>query len=1058
MKNLLRFTLTQTVFVNLVFVMLMIVGAFAVLRMPVERYPNVNFGKVVVSTYFPGASPQDVENLVTRKIEKALDGMEDVEFVRSTSYRERSSIIVKFVDDTDYDRLYDELRFRVQGTVKDLPETIDPPGFTLIDVNEWLPVITVNLLGDRENRALSLIAEELRIPLEAIPGVNKVTLQGEYVREFHVMLDPDRLAGLGLTFDDVSAALRSDNLSVPAGDFNRNGQFAVAVDEKFRTRRQVMDTVIRTDADGTFVRVSDVATDARLAYRDPFVVASVNGRDCVSLHVVKSGSGNALTIYDQVMEVLDDFRVRFDREGIETVLTNDSTVKVKDSMRTLGSNLLVGIVLVFGLIWAFMGLRNAALTTVGIPFAFLTTMVVMYLTGNSVNEISLFAFVLVSGIIVDDAIIVVENIYRHIQTGKARLEAVIDGTAEVLLPIVAATLTTVAAFLPMLIMTGSTGEFFAIIPKAVAFALVASLLECLIILPSHVLEYGPGTPRAEETSKEFFLLAWTRSLTNVLLGLTLRFRFTSIVVVTLLLAGAVAIFGLSLSGQASLIRIKFFPDDYSLYYVNLDGPVGTTIDQVSDRLKDVSRTIMDDGPNMAMSASAFAGFYLSEDYETIFGDGLGMIQVTLPSTRDRIFADHPINDPLAHLDAMRSRVEALLEGSGFKVEIRAEKDGPPAGKDISVRVVGTSDDSVRALSRDVLDFLRTDTRTGPGLVELGDDQGRPIRVFRFSVLRDRAAEYGLTTAQVASLAGAVLDGRYVGTFRMSDEDIDLKLSIDPSALDSPAKALDMPLRELPRGTVRLGDMAVGSTALEPGFLNRFKNQRSITITANIRHGSALSVPAVTRQITEHYQANRDRYPGASLDFSGEFQSTRNSYTSLSYAFVIAILAIYSILAVQFRSYLQPLIILSAVVFALIGMIYGTFLAQTLFTINSFIAVVGVTGVVVNDSLVLIEFINKLYAAGLSRREAILEGVRVRLRPILLTTLTTTLGLLPMALGIPEYSVVWGTMATTFVTGLCTSTFLTIVMVPVQWDILTQAREWLDRRRGRETEALVDPRP
>lgn len=258
----------------------------------------------------------------------------------------------------------------------------------------------------------------------------------------------------------------------------------------------------------------------------------------------------------------------------------------------------------------------------------------------------------------------------------------------------------------------------------------------------------------------------------------------------------------------------------------------------------------------------------------------------------------------------------------------------------------------------------------------------------------------------------------------------------------------VPIIDHPDGPIRLIDVCRPEFTVEPGFLNRFQGLRAVTITGNIRPGSSISSQSVVNRVTTWFAGIQNEYPGTALNFAGEYESTQRSFTSLAYAFLLALLLIYLILATQFHSYLQPLIIISTVVFALIGIIFGTFFARSLFTINSFMAIVGVTGVVVNDSLVLIEFINKAYKSGLSRREAVVAGTNIRLRPIILTTLTTTLGLLPMALGIPEYSVIWGTMAMTFVTGLCTATFLTIIIVPVEWDMLTAFQE---RRKGQKTD-------
>jgi HAE1 family hydrophobic/amphiphilic exporter-1 len=1049
-----RFSLAQHVLLNLVFAGLMLAGAYALLNSPVERYPVVNFGKVFITTFYPGASPQDVEALITRKIEDAIEDLEDVEFVRSSSHRERSRIVVKFVDDSNYDALYDELRFKVLSVLGELPAEVDPPVFNMITVSDWLPVVSVNLAGDRANRALTLMAKEMKIPLSQIPGVKEVRLQGEYTREFHVALDPERMAARGVTFDQVAAALKDANLNLAAGDFtDPSGEFVVRVDERFRDREQVVKTVVRRDADGSFVTVADVAADARMSYRDPHVVSSVNGRDCVTLQVIKTADSNALDIAREVDRVVDDFRPVLDREGVEPVLTQDSTTYIRSSMNTLAWNLVVGVILVGAVIWYFMGGLGASLTVVGIPFSFLTTMVIMRLTHNSLNEITLFSFVLVSGIIVDDAIVVVENIYRHVQEGRSLREAVVDGAAEVIVPVISATATTVAAFLPMLIMTGSTGEFFALIPKAVSFALAASLFECMFLVPIHFLDWSPaGGPRVPPADQDNRGMRVTRAIADRLVRFTTSHRIASCVAVLLAFVAAVAIMLLSLSGRARLIPIKFFPDDYHLYYVTLEGPAATPIEDISARLKDISRQVMADGPGMARTAQAYAGFYVNEDYENIFGHNVGTLIVTLPVPDEQHFADYPANDPAAHLERMYARLSERFAKDGFTVKLRPEKDGPPAGKDLNVRVVGEDIGNVNALAGDIMDFVRGSKELGPNLEQVEDDRGRPHRVFRMAVKEKKASELGITAGQATALAGAVLDGRYLGKFRADDEEVDLKLLVDRDSLAAPQDALRVPVLEDPAGPVRLGDVVAPSLYTEPGQLNRYQGQRAVTISANLKPGAPLSTPGAVRAVREHYQEVRGRYPGAGVAFGGEFEDTRRSYTSLTYAFAIAVLLIYAILATQFQSYTQPLIILSSIVFSIIGIVFGKLMTQTLFTINSFIATVGVAGVVVNDAIVLVDFINTRYRAGAPRREAILDAVRVRLRPILLTTVTTVLGLLPMSIGFPRYSLVWGTMASTFVTGLATATVLNICVVPVQWELLMGLKERMARRRERKEQA------
>jgi HAE1 family hydrophobic/amphiphilic exporter-1 len=1053
-RSVVRFTLGQRVLFNLIFVLLMVAGAFAVSGLSVERYPQVNFGKVHINTIYPGASPRDVEALVTTKIEEALEGLEHVELIRASSVRERSTIVVKFRDDTDYDGLYDELRFRVLSILDELPAGVDPPRFDLIETSSWLPVVSVNLVGERSNRALSLMAEELRVPLSRIPGVIEAELNGEYEREFHVWLDPAKLRAQGISFEQVAAALTDANLTIPAGDYqDGSGEFVVRVDERFRTREQVVSTLVRRDADGSFVSVEDLISDAQLGYRDPHVIASVDGEDCVTIKVLKTREGNALDIYQAVERLIAEREPSLAKQGVGVILTQDSTTYINESMSTLGWNLAVGICLVSLILWYFMGARNAALVTVGIPFSFLVTMILMQLTGSSLNEITLFSFVLVSGIIVDDAIVVIENIYRHVQQGDPLEKAIVEGTAEVMLPVISATATTVAAFLPMLIMTGSTGEFFALIPKAVSFAIVASLIECLFILPLHYLDFGPrpeggGVPLEERDNA---LLRMLRRMTDVLIRLTLRLRYASLALVLAAFVAAVGILGVSVAGIAPLIPIKFFPDDYNLYYAFVEGPANTPIEATDERVREMARFILADGPGHARSAAGFAGFVVNEDYDQEFGHNQGTVIVPLPERDQRAF-----DDPLAHLEDMRKRLTERFATDGFRVTVRAEKDGPPTGKDVNIQIVGSNEGSVEGLSAALLQALRDNPEIGPYLVALEDNRGQPARVFRLEVDEPRARELGISQGEAARLAAAVLDGRYIGKYRLADEEVDLKLRVDPAFLASPEAALEIPVLEHPSGPVRLGDIVRPLAEIQPGELKRYRGNRSLAITANIAPGAPVSSPLIAAWVQEHYRTIRDDFPGAALVFGGEYEETQRSFDSLTQAFGLAILLIYLILATQFRSYVQPLIILSAVMFSIIGVVFGKLFTQSLFTVNSFIAVVGVTGVVVNDSLVLLDFINRRYRAGLSRMEAVTEGVHVRLRPIVLTTLTTTLGLLPMALGIPSYSLVWGTMASTFVTGLATATFLTLFIVPVAWDLLMEAKERRAARRGASEGKVGEP--
>lgn len=1057
MKTLLYFSLKQVVFYNLVFVLLIVAGAFVLAQISIERYPSVQFGEVMIQTFYPGASPADVEILVSQQLEEALESVQDIEFIESISSQGFSSIHLKFLDDTQYEDLFDEVRFKILSTLNELPAGIDPPTMLALTVDEFVPVISVNLAGPRSNRTLALIADELKLQLEAIEGVQRVNYQGEQVREFHVLLDPERMRQLGVTFNQVATALQQHNIAIPAGDFaDSSGLFTVMVDEKFRSREAVLKTIVRHDGDSTLVRVADVIADAGLFYRDPLLIASINGENGITLNLIKSDHGNALTIVDAVHEVIEEYRPRLEAEQVQVVYTQDSTEQINDHLFTLSANMLLGICLVSLIIWYFMGFRNAALTTIGIPFAFMVTTLIMYFTGNSLNEISLFAFVLVTGIVVDDAIVVIENIYRHVEQGHEKLaDAIVNGTAEVALPVIAATSTTVAAFMPMLIMSGSTGEFFAQIPMTVTYAIIASLIECLLILPIHYLDFGPRAAsdgKAHEVGQADRLpVELVRRVTRRLLRIVLRFRWLSLSMVLLAFMAALAIMAVSISGQYPLIRIQFFPDNYSVYFVDIEAPPHTPVEITDQRVRAISQFLLADGPGMVSALSGLAGMQIGEDYRERFSHLYGTVIVTLPTQDKQAFADAPVNDPLAHLDWVRARLQAQFNTDGFQIRVRPLKDGPPTGKDVNIRVVGDDMNHVMGMAQALEEFLRTDPTLSPHLTDIANDRGPSQRVLHFQVDQERAHAYGLTTPTIASVAASVLDGQYLGKYRVLDEELDLKLGIASHSLSTPSEALNIPVLEHPSGPILLGDVTTLVTEQTPSFINRYQGQRVVTLLADILTGAPISTPVVVKRVKQRYAELRDTYPGVALTFGGAHESTQRSYTSLTYAFGLAILIMYMILATQFQSYVQPLIILSSVVFALIGVIFGSALTQSLFTVNSFIAVVGLTGVVVNNSLVMIDFMNRSLHSGLSRREAIEHTIHIRLRPILLTTLTTTLGLLPMALGIPSYSLVWGAMASTFVTGLAVATALTLFLVPVQWDLLEEAKA---RWKGRNGAAMA----
>ena len=1069
MKNFVNLNLKQKVFINVVFVILMVSGVYSLFNTPVENLPPVAIGKVVITTIHYGASARDVEQLVTREIEEAIDGLENVEYVQSTSMRNVSSILIKFIDDTDYRHLYDELRLRVLNVRAQLPDTVDDPIFTYLDSQDWKPVIIANLIGDLSNTSLTLLAEELKSDLRKLDGVQEVALEGDYHQEFQVHIDPQRLRDTGISFAEVAKAIADANVKIPSGRYRQQGHNTLLdTGQVFDRQQQVLDVAVRRDGDGNFIRVRDLATLASLSHREPDLVSTVNGQSTVKLKVKKQDEANAITIAEQVKEEVHRFNQLHERDGVTTVLTNDSTIEIDDSIRTLGGNMILGMILVTLVLWITLGFRNAMLTAIGIPFSFLVTIIIVKLTGESINTISLFSFVLVSGIIVDDAVIIIENVYRHLYMGKTRRTAIIDGVSEVFLPVISSAMTTICAFAPMLIMTGSTGDFFSVIPKAVSFALFASLVESLFILPVHILDYGPRQmtvnlhPEGDYHHLQEGPFAPLWKIYRGLLDKLLSHKGLSMLGITIMFVVTMTMMGLSVTGLVPLIKVKFFQDSYLRYHVTVDMPTGTSVEGTDQVIRDLSRYLLSLGPGQTLSASGSAGYKEDQDYQLHRAQHYGQVVVELPPQKQM---DLPTgNDQISeYIDQMYDQVDAYVEQHADQwvarptVQVFGESTGPPSGKAVNIRLSAMDIDQARIAADDVLNYLRTDPKFSD-LLNLEDNRASIQSVLNFEVGRDRALEYGLSSSDATRLIAGSLNGMQAGNYRTSREEIDLMVKLarqedSGRGLINPEQVATIPIVEHSEQPVLIGDLASVDYRQEPDARTRYNGKPTLTITADIRTGSQLSAGRVQVLAQRYFDSINDRYPGVSIAFGGEFESTSRAYASLAAAFVIAVLAIYLILASQFNDYVQPMIILSAIAFAFIGVVLGMFFTRSVFTIGSFMAVIGLAGVAVNDSLILIDFMNKERARGVGLREAVINGCSARMRPVLITTLTTMLGMLPMAIGIPHKSITWAPMATAFSTGLASATLLTLLIIPVEYELTEMAKERIQRfmrRRQRQT--------
>lgn len=1112
MRKLLAKILEFSIPINIVFFgLIMYAILVAIPQLPVEVFPNMSFRQVQVTLRYPGASAEEVERLVTRPIEDSIRGLEKTEYVASTSVPGRSEVIVKIDDDGDMKEGYDQFRFRVLAALNGLPQVngkVLQPLFMELDVDAWVPVIQVMLVneknGDLDKRALTILAKELRDQLERIPGVKRVDFAGEEFDQFEVPLDPHKLDRYGITFSEVLEALTNHGGSQPAGQVDTPlGERTIRVDTRPRNPADVLDVVVRTDGQSSFITVADLV-DPQSTGVQPIPEAvgnSLDGREAIGCRVLKDGLSNAKMVRNDVLQAMEDFKASHTKEPFEMHAILDSTRKINDSMSVLHDSLFLAMGLVIASLYFFLSkkgisssavallltvistvvvassqdlsmelvalgslalfvfftCRSAVLTVSGIMFALLGTLIVFYATDRSINEVSLIGFVLTVGIIVDDAIIVLENIRRHREMGKKSRDAIIEGTREVIIPVTTATLTTVAAFLPMLLMTGTVGDFFSILPISVATALAVSLVECLIILPSHVndldrlLGQEPVDIVEESEGVNKYLLRQgfsgklSRAYDKIFLW-NLKHGLIVLIIAALLFVGAIGVLTQSVIGPGlgmrPMLKLVFFPEDSSILNIAVNTPPGTGLKETDRIVRELSMELRATG--YVEAAVGLSGMKLDSTYRPQFSHQVGLILAEFPLRDERVFADS--NDAIA---ALRDQMVDRWLAKGVKLEITAQKDGPPLGAPVTVRIQGSDLDAVDEIARRTYRLLGEESRPGgrlEGVVDLTSDLDQETIAINFIPDQRALSIHGLDPAQLRLFVAGAFDGIYAGDYLRADDEIPIRVRFMKDAVADPTLLLNLPLtRGRDGGVLRFGEVGSVSGASEPGILRRRHYQRSVNINGNLTPDAIVNSDTVASIIDQELGAEVRSRAGVSFSYEGEAQGTQRSFESLLVALWIAIFIIYLIMATQFRSFIHPLVVLSNVGFAFTGVVIvmsllalfsdllpaGMIRAERSYiTILGAIAMVGLTGIVVNDAIVLVDFIQRRRSEGRALDDALRLAGHERMRPIIMTTVSTIAGLLPMAIGIPHFDVRWSPFATVFVSGLMVATMMTLLVVPV----------------------------
>lgn len=1036
-----RSLLTNHPLVNILFGVVLAMGLLSYFSMPREQDPEINFNWVLVRTILPGASAEDVEQLVTGPLEDGIRSVQDIRWAISTTRESSSNILIRFRDlsEREFDKRVNDIRREVQTKANDeLPEEAEDPFVLEVTTSTGFPTALVVVTGQADDEQLRRQARIARGDIERLDGVDQIISIGERDPELQVRLDAEALASRGLSAADVADGLALAFRDTFAGRARVSGEeWLVRVDGITNDPSVLAGFQVAPRGNpGRFVALDEVATIER-AREDATQLVSFDGRPAAALSVAKVPYTNTIELMNRLDAYITSKNRQLEGSGIRLVLADDQTVATRTAIQVMQNNAMVGLVLVLLVCWAFLGLSIAAMVTLGILFSIAGALWVLSATGNTLNVSVLLGIVIVLGMLVDDAVVVVEAMYYRLQRGMAALPAALDALKEVARPVSSAVLTTMAAFLPLMLLPGIIGKFMFVIPFVVTVGLAVSLVEAFWILPAHVIALrrkpvarGPVSGRGRSRRER-----WTHRI---------RIRYTLMLCHVMrrprryLGAGLLAFAVAAGAVAGGAIRMEFFlSDPVRLFYVNLDMPPDAPIEETLRQGVLLERYVREQlQPKEVRAITVNAGIKFT-DTEALYGDQYAQVQVSLNP------ADHHMRSVYEIVEAIEQPL-ALAPVDG-EVTTTVLTNGPPTAKAINAKV--RSDDFAEL--RAATDAVRALVSDLPGTRNVSDNDvpGRAELVLNLDQRAVRQA--GLGPGEVARLLRLHLDGEIVAFFRDEGEKVELRVRGQDRERQDIRSVLDDPIL-LPSGE-RTTFGALADVRLERGrgAIQHFNYRRAITVEADI-DPLVTDTVTVNEQLADAWQDISPQFPNTSIEQSGALEDIQESLDAMLGLFLLGLGLIYLIIATQFRSYFQPLLILATVPMAFTGVVFGLMLTGNPLSLYTLYGVIALTGIAVNSAIVLIDAANARILAGMRPLHATVYAARRRVIPILMTTSTTIAGLFSLAVGLGGKSLVWGPVASSIVAGLGVASLLTLFMVPTLYRVFQRGhggREFLHAHGG-----------
>jgi len=1013
---------------------LLVLGGISYGRLPVELMPNVQFPFVTVTVAYPGAGPEEVETLITKPLEEQLSSLEGVRTLRSVSQEGLAIVAIEFALGTNIDSAVADVRQRADLVQNLFPRDAEDPVVQKFNFSA-LPVMLLGVSGPDPLALRNLAADVIKPTLERVPGVAAVTVSGGRTREIRIEISQDRLRAEGLTAFGVEDALRQANLNVPSGRIREGDEeFLVRVVGQFATADEIGSLPLRR-VDGTTVPLRAVA-DVRDTTREPDQFTRLNGADSVGVSVQKQSGANTVAVAEGVRQAITTLQQQLPA-GVKIAIARDDSLFIKDSVADVQGNLILGSILATIVVFLFLhNLRSTIIIGLALPAAVVATYVPMYFFGFSLNVLSLLALAIAIGLLIDNAIVVNENISRHLERGEPPLEAARRGSREVEVAVLASNLANVAVFLPIAFTRGLVGQFFRQFGLTVVFANLFSILIGFTLTPmlsARWLRYRePGRGRLDRI--------WT-ALDRSFDRLSLRYSgwLTWALghrVLVLVVAGVLFIASLGLVASP-LIGKEFFPGgDFGQFQVTLTMPPGSSLNQ-TNRATERVETVLDDLPEVENYFSLVGGVEGMFTFSSV-GSQQAQLFVNLV---DRGKRQRSVDEVM---EDVRARTREI-PGATIKVGAQGVTGGEAP---VQVEIRGPDSRVLERLARQVEEIV---TNT-PGTTNVDTNLNAGKREIQILLDKERLARLGLSVAQVGTQVRTAIAGTQTTRYRAGGDEVDIVVRSQEEDRDAIGKLANLHIGTVNGAPIRLGDVATLVQRRAPATIERKDRQRLALVSASLR-GRPLS--AVIGDI----QAGlRDVAlpPGYTATFGGEAQFQTETFGDMLFALALGSLFVFMTIAVQFDSLAIPVIIMASVPLASIGTFLMLLLTRTTVSLMSLLGIIMLAGIVVNNAILLVEFVVQRRKEGIPRNQAILDAARTRLRPILMTALVSIMGGLPVAIGLGSSGAEWRRpLGIAVLGGMTTSTFLTLLVIPVVYTLMD---DLLSRRRAPVPQPVELTRP